>query len=119
MDTINTPVAYLHTELDEELIMILKWILAELLMGIYPNLYSKYVVIEKVVKVLYVKLQKALNGFLCSALLFYLKLVTELINNGFKINIYNPCLENKLVNGGMITVVWHVDDLKVLHKDSL
>ena len=88
-------------------------------MGIYPNLYSKYVVIEKVVKVLYVRLQKALNGFLCSALLFYLKLVTELKNNGLKIYIYNPCVENKLVNGGIKTVVWHVDDLKVLHKDSL
>ena len=88
-------------------------------MSIYPNLYSKYVVIEKAVKVLYVRLQKVLYRFLCSALLFYLKLVTELKNNGLKIYIYNPCLEKKLVNGGMTTVVWHVDDLKVLHKDSL
>ena len=118
MDTINIMVAYIYINSDEEVIMILKWILAELLVSIDPNLYSKYVLIEKLVKVLYVRLQKALYGFLCSALLFYLKLVTELKNNDFSIKIYNPCVEDKIVNEVMTTVVWHIDDPKVLHKDS-
>ena len=56
--------------------MIPKVRMLELLVNIYPKLYMKYIVLEKVVKVLYVNLQKALYGLLCSALLFYLKLAT-------------------------------------------
>ena len=32
-------------------------------------------------------------------------------------NPYNACVANKWVNGIQITVVWHVDDLKISHKD--
>jgi hypothetical protein len=34
---------------------------------------------------------------------------------GFKINPYDPCVANKMENGKQLTVVWHVDDLKVSH----
>ena len=37
---------------------------------------------------------------------------------GFKINPYDPCVANKVINGEQLTVVWHVDDLKVSHKDK-
>ena len=37
---------------------------------------------------------------------------------GFKINLYDPCVENKVINGEQLTVVWHVDDLEVSHKDE-
>ena len=66
---------------------------------------------------LYVKLQNKLYGLFCIALLFYLKLVTDLKINGFSQNPYNPYVENKLVNGEMIKVVWHANDIKVPHKD--
>ena len=52
-----------------------------LLTNIGPKLYMKYTVLEKGVKLLYVKLKKSLYGLLRSALLFYLKLVIELKNN--------------------------------------
>lgn len=32
---------------------------------------------------------------------------------------YNPCVANKIVNGKQLTVVWHVDDLKVSHVEPL
>ena len=32
-------------------------------------------------------------------------------------NPYDPCVANKIVNGSQMTVTWHVDDLKVSHKD--
>ena len=35
---------------------------------------------------------------------------------GFKINPYDPCVANKMINGHKMTIFWHVDDLKVLHK---
>ena len=64
------------------------------------------------------KLRKALYGLLQAALLFYEKLSADLIENGFKINPYDPCVANKMINGRQMTVVWHVDDLKVSHRDS-
>jgi len=66
---------------------------------------------------LYVRLSKALYGLLQSALLFYKKLRKELEDFGFEVNPYDPCVANKIVNGSQMTVTWHVDDLKVSHKD--
>ena len=37
---------------------------------------------------------------------------------GFKVNPYNPCVANKMVNGEQMTVTWHVDNLRVSHKDG-
>ena len=37
---------------------------------------------------------------------------------GFEVNSYDPCVANKILNGSQCTVVWHVDDLKVSHKDE-
>ena len=34
------------------------------------------------------------------------------------INPYNPCISNKWTGRGQITVVWHVDDMKVSHKNK-
>lgn len=53
-----------------------------------------------------------------AALLFYRKLRADLEDMGFEVNPYDPCVANKIVNGSQCTVVWHVDDLKVLHKDE-
>ena len=33
-------------------------------------------------------------------------------------NPYDPCVANKIINDSKITVTWHVDDLKISHKDS-
>ena len=65
--------------------------------------YHKYVTIEKVRQVLYLRLQKALYGMMKSALLFYRKLVKELKEMGFEINPYDPCVANKLVNKKQMT----------------
>ncbi|KAG7342125.1 reverse transcriptase RNA-dependent DNA polymerase [Nitzschia inconspicua] len=88
--------------------------LVEILCEIDPR-YHKYVVYEKGQKVLYVHLIKALYGMLVSAMLFYKKLKQDLIDYGFEINPYDPCVANKIVNGKQLTITWHVDDLKVSH----
>ena len=48
---------------------------------------------------LYVKFLKALYGSFKLVLLFYKKLTGELIEMGFEINPYDPCVANKIVNG--------------------
>ena len=52
-----------------------------------------------------------------SALLFYQKLNEDLKKIGCEINTYDPCIMNKNVGGSQLTITWHVDDLKVSHKD--
>jgi len=123
--TCDLPGAYLNTNLDpdgkntdEKVIMLMKGRLAELLVQIDPTMYRKYVTTNsKGEPMLYVRLSKALYGLLQSALLFYKKLRKELEDFGFEVNPYDPCVANKIVNGSQMTVTWHVDDLKVSHKD--
>ena len=43
----------------------------------------------------------------------------QLEQMGFEINPYYPCVANKTVGGSQMTVTWHVDDLKVSHKDPV
>jgi hypothetical protein len=116
--TFDVPGAFLHTDNDEETIMLLKGRLAELMVQVDPQLYRKYVITSrKGEPMLYVRLSKALYGLLQSALLFYKKFVGDIEKYGFVVNPYDPCVANKTVNGSQMTVTWHVDDGKVSHKD--
>ena len=83
-----------------------------------PALYRPFVSYETRKPVLYVRLQKALYGYLKSALLFYQKLVGYLEVYVFKINPYDPCVSNKMVGGKQLTVCWHVYNLKISCVDT-
>ena len=66
---------------------------------------------------LYVELKKALYGAMRAALLFWKLLTSKLEEWGFVINPYDWCVANKDINGQQCTIIWHVDDLKILHVD--
>ncbi len=101
----DIPGAFLHADLDEDIAMVLKGRLADLMVQVAPNLYRKYILVDrKGTAILYVKMQKAMYGLLRSALLFCRKLVEDLESNGFKLNPYDPCVANKTVNGKQMTV---------------
>ncbi len=75
----DIPGVFLHTDLDKDITMILKWRLAELMVQVAPNLYRKYISVNRrATAILYVKMQKVIYGLLRSALLFYMKLVADL-----------------------------------------
>ena len=118
--TFDIPSAFVNTDTDENVLMVLKDDLAEMMVKIAPNIYRKYVTTNsKGVPMLYVRLRKSLYGLLRSALLFYRKLRRELEADGFVVNPYDPCVANKTTRSGhQITVVWHVDDLMVSCKDD-
>jgi hypothetical protein len=109
-----------NTNVDAEVIMVLKGDLAEMMIQVAPKVYRKYVAVDKKrTKILYVKLQKALYGLMRASLLFYRKLRKELEAWGFTINPYDPCVANKTTVGGkQLTVVWHVDDLMASCEDD-
>jgi hypothetical protein len=111
--------AFLHAISDEDITMILKGRLAELMVKVAPNLYRKYISVDaKGSAILYIKMQKAIYGLLRIALLFYKKLVSNLESTGFKVNPFDPCVANATVNGTQMTICWHMDDLKVSHVDQ-
>ena len=96
--------------------MVLKGRLAELMVQVAPNLYRKYITVDrKGMAILYVKMQKALYGLLRSALLIYNKLVADLESDGFLLIPYDLCMAS--VDGKQMMVCWHVGNLKVSHCD--
>ena len=82
-------------------------------------MYREYVTYSNNgVHILYVHLYKALYGMLRAALLFYNCLRIYLEGRGFVVNPYDPFVANKTVDGAQMTVCWHVDDLKISHRDE-
>ena len=65
-----------------------------------------------------VHLSKDLYGLLKAALLFYKRLRFDLEEMSFVVNPYDPCVAKMMVNGAQITVCWHVDNLKISHRDE-
>jgi hypothetical protein len=120
---IDIPNAFVQTRLEDDAdkaIMRLRGKLAELMVKVAPEIYTKYVIINsKGETVLYVRLLNALYGLMKAALLYYQRFVTDLKSIGFEINPYDPCVANKIVKGKQLTVVFHVDDLKVSHVRAL
>jgi hypothetical protein len=108
----------MQVDVDEVVHVRLEGPLAEQLTKIDPQLYSQYVVTEKGKSVMYVQLQKALYGTLSAALLFWKDLSGCLREAGFEANPYDICVMNKMMNGKQCTVLWHVDDLKISHKEA-
>ena len=47
---------------------------------------------------------------------YYKKFVKSLVKKGFKLNPYNRCVANKVVNGNQMTICFHVDNCKISHK---
>jgi hypothetical protein len=80
----NVPSAFVNTDVDEDIIMVLKGELADMMIQIAPEVYRKYVTVDrKGTPILYVKLQKALYGLMRASLLFYRKLRKEFEQYGW------------------------------------
>ena len=97
-------------------IMRLRGKLAKIMAATAPEIYRKHVTINRNGEtVLYVRALNAIYGIMKAALLFYIKFVKSLLSIGFELDPYDPCVANKTVENLQLTVVWHVDDLKVSH----
>ena len=119
MAVTDIPGAFLHADMEDDVHMPLEGTIAELIVKLDPTLYRKYIWENKQGKpMLYVKLRKALYGTLQAALLFWRLLSDTLIGWGFKLNKYDKCVMNKIINGKQCTIIWHVDDLKISHVEQ-
>jgi hypothetical protein len=94
----DVPSTFVNTDVDENVLMVLKGELAEMMVHIAPQLYRKHITVDKKgTPVLYVKLQKALYGLMRASLLFCRKLRKELEDFGFVVNPYHPYVAYKNV----------------------
>ncbi len=116
--TADIPGAFMQTDMEGTVHMMLEGKMAELLVKIDPKLYRKYLMNRHGKPIMYVQLKKALYGTLQAALLFWKDLSKKLKAWGFTINPYDWCVANKTINGKQCTVLWHVDDLKVSHVNA-
>ncbi len=103
----------MNTDVEEDVLMVLRGELADMMVQIALQIYRKYMIVDrKGAPILYVKLQKMLYGLMQASLLFYRKLRKELEDYGFKVNPYDPCVANKVTEcGKQMTVIWHVNNL--------
>ncbi len=66
----DIPSAFVNTDVDEDVLMVLKGELAEMMIQFAPQTYQKYMTVDrKGTPILYVELQKALYGLMRLSLL--------------------------------------------------
>ena len=106
---VDIPVAFFQTGIDEIVYVVLRGKLVEALLQ-----YK-----EDGCVVLYVKLKKALYGTLRTSLLFWRNLTGALKKWIFKLNPYDECVANRIVNASQATITYHVNDLKISHRDPV
>lgn len=98
-------------------------VMVDLILEINPSLENKVIYNEKgnkkERKILYGEMNRAVYGATLSSLLFYQNLAMQLEKWGFDVNPYNLCTWNKMENRKLITIQFHVDDLKLLHVDEV
>jgi hypothetical protein len=93
--------------------------LVDILASIAPDVYGPYMSTNKAgQKVLLVECLNAVYGTMVAALLYYKKFVKSLTKQGYKINLYNGCMANKVVKGMQVTICFHNNDCKISHKSS-
>jgi hypothetical protein len=113
--TVDIPGAFMQADMDEVVHVRFEGEIAKMLLRMDPKLYRKYVRDENGKAGLYVELLMTLYGTLRDSLLFWKLLSSKLVLSGFTINPYDWCVVNKMIGGKQCTVLWHVDNLKILH----
>ena len=86
---INVPGAFMQADMDALVHMCFTRKMINLLMEVDHDMYVPYVTYEGKERVMYVELLKALYGTICTARLFWEKLMAKLLEWGFMPNLYN------------------------------
>ena len=108
--------AYLNADMPDFVLMKLTGADAQIFARMHQK-YARCLTKERGVSVLYVRLAKALYGCVTSALLWYRLFRDTLLNMGFELNPYDPCVANAMIDGAQCTIAWYVDDTVISHRD--
>ena len=90
--------------------------LVGVLVSIAPEVYGPFVMTNKSgQQILIVECLNAVYGMMVAALLYYKKFAKSLFKEGFKLNPYNRCVANKIVNGKHLTICFHANECNISH----
>ncbi len=121
---INIPNAFVQTVIEDEehhVVVCIRGPSVDILVSIAPDVYDPYMLTNKAgqkVLLLLVQCLNAVYGTMVAALLYYKKFVMSLMKQGYKINLYNGCVVNKVVKRNQVTICFHINDCKISHKSS-
>ena len=117
--TIDIPNAFIQTKVKDpkhRALIKIKGILVDILVEIAPEVYKEFVHTDKKGnKVIIAECMNAIYGTMVASLLYYMKFCDSLRKLGFKPNPYEPCVQNRMINGSQQTICFHVDDCKISH----
>ena len=80
--------------------------------------HKKILRIENYVKVIQLRILKALYGCMESAILLYDLYAKTLMSQGFVFNPYDRCIANSTIDWKKCTIAWYVDSNKLSHVDE-
>ncbi len=93
-------------------------VIVDWLVKVAPKVYALYVAMNsKGINSLLVECYNAIYGTMVAGLLYYRKFSSSLKNRRFMVNLYDPCVWNRVSVGKQMMVSFHVDDCKILHLD--
>ena len=114
--------AFVQTKLEHDndnAIVCLQGPLAQMLHDLAPDVYGPFLWKDKASQpILFFCLLMTLYGIMKAVLLYYCCFVADIKSEGFALNPYDPCITNKIVDDSQLTLVWHVDDIKISHLKS-
>jgi hypothetical protein len=117
---VDIPNVFIQIDVEDnkdKVVMRIRGHMADVLVKVAPKVYGPYVSTDKQGrKQLLVECLNAIYGMMVASLLYYWKFTRSLKNQGYTMNPYNPCVWNKIVEKKQITICFHVNDCKVLHK---
>lgn len=106
--------AYLHAKMENKVVLVMSNKISLLLISLFPQYQSFLQPCGR----LFCILGRALYGCKESGLLFNKHLHKSLTSLGFQRNPYDRCCYNKDHGGNQVTIIIHVDDLKLSSKDA-
>jgi hypothetical protein len=117
---IDIPNAFIQTRVDspkDRVIIRMRGVVVDWLVKAAPEVYALFVTTDKKgMKVLLVECWNAIYGTMIAGLLYYRKFSESLTEQGYVANAYDPCVWNKVIEGKLSTICFHVDDCKISHK---
>ena len=116
----DIPGAFLQPEVPEDkmILMRLRGKFVDIMCQVNPEHEPNVIYDSKGRKILYVRCVRSIYGCIEAAILWYELYVNTLMKMGFKVNPYDKCVANAMINGKQCTLAWYVDDNKISHVDS-
>jgi hypothetical protein len=108
--TLDIPNAFIQTMVFDKkrrVIIRIRGKLVDILVKLAPKVYGQYVTIDKNRnKQILVECLNAIYGTMVAGLLYYEEFTDSLTMNGFKVNPYDACVWNKMIDRKQCTIVF-------------